>query len=429
VVLFALAVSMKFIHCADVHLDSPLVGLSRYPEAPAEAIRLATRRAFQNIVGLAIAEQADFVVIAGDLYDTGLQGYDSALFFNAQVSLLQKAGIGVYLAYGNHDAASRLDRNVRLPLNVRVFSPDQPETVTDEKLGVALHGQSYDRAAVTRDLAANYPSPVPGLFNLGILHSNVAGVSENHQNYAPCSLQTLANKGYDYWALGHVHARKILNEEPWVVYSGNTQGRHVRETGEKTCELVTVGQDHKVNVEAVPVSVVLWQLAEVDITSARSLDDACDLAQASLAKIAEECNGRTVAVRVCLRGACEAHEQMVNDVDRVRNEIRARGQQTAGDEMWIERVQIESRPIVDVEDLIRAGGPVAEVIQTVRDLVQNPAGLIGGAEDLNTLADRLPADFASLPDAPRLKDPDYLTRILRDAESAIISRLSVTEES
>src|SRR5579863_6885079 len=154
---------MKFIHCADVHLDTPLQGLAEYPGAPTKEIRNATRRAFEKVLDAAISESVDFLIIAGDLYDTGLKSFESALFFNKQMARLADAGIDVYLIYGNHDAASKLIKQLRPPKNVHVFRSTEPQSFSNDKLRLAIHGQSFSTPEITEDLAANYPPPVPRL--------------------------------------------------------------------------------------------------------------------------------------------------------------------------------------------------------------------------------------------------------------------------
>src|SRR5579863_1127725 len=134
---------MKFIHCADVHLDTPLQGLAQYPGAPVSEIRNATRRAFEKIIDAALSERVDFLIIAGDLYDTGLKSFESALFFNKEMARLADAGIDVYLIYGNHDAASKLIKQLRPPKNVHVFRSSEAQTFQDDGLRLAIHGQSF----------------------------------------------------------------------------------------------------------------------------------------------------------------------------------------------------------------------------------------------------------------------------------------------
>src|SRR3984885_3927783 len=131
---------MKFIHCADIHLDTPLQGLAQYSGAPVNEIRNATRRAFERVLSAAISEKVDFVIVAGDLYDTGLKSFESALFFNKQMARLKDAGIGVYLIYGNHDAASKLIKQLRPPKNVHIFRATEPHTISNDKLRLGVRG-------------------------------------------------------------------------------------------------------------------------------------------------------------------------------------------------------------------------------------------------------------------------------------------------
>ena len=232
-------VSFRFLHAADIHLDSPLQGLAGHEGSTAERIRTATRDAFDQLVGLAIQEQVAFLIIAGDLYDGDWRDYKTGLFFVSQVGRLHKAGIPVYLLYGNHDAESQITRRLTLPENVSVFNSRKPQSFRLDDLDVVLHGQSFRQRDVTDNLALTYPEPVAGAFNIGVLHTGLGGMG-SHENYSPCSLNELVNKGYDYWALGHVHQAKVLHERPHVVFPGNLQGRHVRETGAKGASLATV---------------------------------------------------------------------------------------------------------------------------------------------------------------------------------------------
>ncbi len=116
----------KFLHTADIHLDSPLKGLEVHEDAPVESIRGATRRAFDNLINLAVEEKIDFVVISGDLYDGDWKDYNTGLFFAGRMGKLNRAGIRVFIVSGNHDAASQITRAMPLPENVTLFSPTKP---------------------------------------------------------------------------------------------------------------------------------------------------------------------------------------------------------------------------------------------------------------------------------------------------------------
>ncbi len=186
---------MKFIHAADIHLDSPLTGLSAYGDAPVELLRSATRNAFSNLVSEAIDESVDFVVIAGDLYDGSWKDYNTGIYFSREMGRLNAVGIPVYLIYGNHDAESDTTKKLLLPANVHAFGASKPHTFRIPELKVALHGQSFKHAATTINLASGYPAPEPGWLNIGVLHTALEGYAE-HASYAPCSIAELSAKGY-----------------------------------------------------------------------------------------------------------------------------------------------------------------------------------------------------------------------------------------
>lgn len=254
----------RFIHCSDLHLDSPMRGLSSHHDtAPVATIRSATRDALENLVNLCIAEQVAFLVIAGDVFDGDWRDYSTGLFFNQCMSRLNHENIEVYLIRGNHDAETTITKNLRYPPNVHEFSTEQAETLYVNGLPVALHGHGFATRDITQNLAIRYPHPIPDMFNIGVLHTALEG-HEGHQLYAPCSMQDLVNKGYDYWALGHVHQHQVLRpSHPAIVFSGNTQGRHIRETGPKGCSLVTVSDTFEVSLEHRTVDVVRWALCTV----------------------------------------------------------------------------------------------------------------------------------------------------------------------
>jgi exonuclease SbcD len=373
---------MKFIHCADVHLDTPLQGLAEYPGAPIKEIRNATRRAFEKVLDAAISESVDFLIIAGDLYDTGLKSFESALFFNKQMARLADAGIEVYLIYGNHDAASKLIKQLRPPKNVHIFRSTEPQSFSNDKLRLAIHGQSFSTPEITEDLAANYPPPIPGVFNIGVLHTNLGGISD-HANYAPCSLQTLKSKGYQYWALGHVHNRQVLCADPYIVYPGNIQGRHGKEQGEKSCELVTVGDAGTISISPISTSVVPWIEAFIDASGCQNADEVYDKLRTTLGALVLQAKERVTAVRLKLSGATEAHAELNRDPDQVRNESISIANECGNGLLWIERVQVATLPLFDRASLLTRDDPVGEIVRIVAALRSNPTAL----DDFSSIQD------------------------------------------
>ncbi len=422
---------LKFIHAADIHLDSPLKGLERYEGAPVEEVRQATRRAMENLVQLAIDQAAAFVLIAGDLYDGDWRDQRTGLFFVAQMAKLREAGIRVFVIAGNHDAANKMTRTLPLPDNVHMFSHRKPETVVLDELGIAVHGQSFARAAVTTDLSANYPAAVTGMFNVGLLHTSATG-REGHENYSPCTLDGLRAKQYDYWALGHVHAREVLCEEPWVVFPGNVQGRHIRETGPKGCTLVTVDDRSHATLEPYHLDVLRWQTCAVDVTGAETSDEVLDQVRHELSCLASAADGLPLAVRVELRGACAAHRQIAAAPRQFVDDVRATALDVGGD-VWIEKVKRHTASPVDLAAMAVADGPLGELVELIEQLKTSPDELqaILGS-DLKTLNKKLPAELTEQSDLLNVAEQqsgEQSADLLEEVGQMLVRRLSAREDA
>lgn len=419
---------MKFIHCADIHLDSPLLGLERYEGAPVEEVRGATRRALENLVRLATDESVDFVVIAGDLFDGDWPDFNTGLFFVKQMAQLNEAGIRVFVVRGNHDAESKITRDVPLPANVHVLPADKPLTICDDNLGVAVHGQSFARPSVTDDLTAAYPQRIAGYFNLGVLHTALTG-REGHASYAPCKVDTLVAKGYDYWALGHVHKREIVHRDPWIVFPGNTQGRTIRETGSKGCELVSV-ENGVGRVEHRALDVVRWELLEVDATGAADLFDIHGRFRERLAVALESTDGRTVAARVAIRGRCKAHREVLAAPEATRSQIRSVAMDESNGRVWVEKILLESQPELDMASLRIRDDPIGELARLAESLKEGAADdLAALAAELADLKRKLPAELSEGAEAIALEDPAFLRRAIEQVEQSLIPRLIEAEAS
>jgi exonuclease SbcD len=412
----------KFIHAADLHLDSPLLGLVRYPGAPAEQIRSATRDALTALVELAVKEGAAFVLIAGDLYDGDWRDYNTGLFFAQQMSLLRNAGIRVYITSGNHDAASQMTRTLRLPANVTLFPTRQPGTEVLEDLGVAIHGQGFPTPAVTVDLASGYPPAMPNLFNIGVLHTSVTG-RPGHEPYAPCTLEGLIAKGYHYWALGHVHQREVLHQDPWVVFPGNLQGRHIRETGPKGCSLVTVADGQVDTVEHVDLDVLRWSLCQVDATGAETAAEVADRATFSLEAELAGSDGRLLAVRLHISGACRAHEELTRRPDHWVNEIRMAASDVGSGSVWLGRVILETTGTTSLEDILAGGGALGSLLRGLQDLSLDDEQLMELTRGFESLHLKLPHELREGPDNLALDRPEYYHRALDEVKKYLLARL------
>lgn len=342
---------IRFIHAADPHLDSPLQGLEAHEGAPVEVLRGATRRAFENLVNLAIEESVDFVVIAGDLYDGDWKDYSTGLFFRAQMVRLQNRGTPVYLIAGNHDAASVITKKLSLPENVHVFSTRTTESLEVVGHPVTIHGRGFPNRAVPENLATEYPMAVPNRFNLGLLHTSLTG-RPGHDTYAPCSVAQLREKGYQYWALGHIHQPEVINEDPWIVFAGNCQGRHIKETGARGCRLVTVSDSlHVEGVEWRSLDVVRWAELNVDLSGVETETEATRLVSDAMGKAVTAAEGRLVAARIILSGTTQLHGSLHRNDEHWSAQFLASAQDHGADAIWIERIKVSTSPVYDLAEL------------------------------------------------------------------------------
>jgi DNA repair protein SbcD/Mre11 len=331
-----------FLHAADLHLDSPLRGLERKEGAPAERIRSASRIAFERLVDMAISEEVAFVLLAGDIYDTE-PAFETYLYFHKQMARLADAGIPVAIVLGNHDHGGAAPRAGRLPEGVHVLPHEAPASV-EIVPGVWVHGQSYPTRDIADDLTANYPPAVPAALNIGLLHTALDGHSGEHARYAPSNTQRLANHGYAYWALGHVHTPLILQEGGChIVYPGNLQGRHARETGAKGAMFVEYNEGGITGVRHQEFDDVRWYRLELD---AAALDPDQEpvkqvagevLQQTSTCRIA----GRLAAVRIRVAGI--APKALIDlGEGEIRDSLRAAF--STHDDMFLEKIELDLHP-------------------------------------------------------------------------------------
>lgn len=363
--------SFSFLHAADLHLDSPLRGLEADPRTAAR-IRSATGDALQRLVQLALDEKVAFVLLAGDLYDGDWRDYRTGHMLVEQLAKLERAGVRVLAISGNHDADQVLTRQVRLP--GKMFGSKQAETHELPDWGVAVHGQSYATRAVTGNIARQYPPPRDGWLNIGLLHT--ACGSGEHENYAPCTVEQLRDHGYDYWALGHVHTRAVLHERPWIVFPGNLQGRHVNEPGEKGATLVRVVDGRISALEHRTLDVLRWARVRVDVTGAATPDAVLTAAACALSAL--PAHDVLMAVRLVLHGTTPAHAGLMRDPGRTRDDLRTAAAEAADSSaLWLEGVDIETRPVADLHALRSQPGAIGTLIAAVED----GAGLPGPVAD------------------------------------------------
>ena len=277
---------------------------------------------------------------------------------------------------------------------------------------------------MTDDLAQHYPAPLAGLLNMGLLHTSVTG-REGHQPYAPCGLETLVDRGYDYWALGHVHTREVLHERPWVVFPGNLQGRHARETGPKGATLIDVEGGRIASVEPVSLDVVRWAALDVDVSEAGSFDDAVELTRDAMEAALGAADGRLLVVRVVVSGAARVHSALRREPERFASQIRVE----AGDlgRVFIEKVRVATRDRVDPARLRERSDAVGQLARSLVALRAEPSALVELAPELSELAKKL-RPLGDALGVPLPDDPRVLADALDDVEALILPRLLALED-
>ena len=415
----------RFLHAADIHLDSPLKGLEIYQDAPVDQIRGAVRRAFDNLVDLAIQEDTAFVLLAGDLFDGDWKDYNTGLYFINRMGLLREAGILVFIVSGNHDAASQISRALHLPDNVRLFSHKKAETIILDDLNVAIHGQSFPSRIVTEDLAQYYPQGEYGLFNIGLLHTALTG-RPGHEPYAPCTLDALRSKGYQYWALGHVHQREEVSREPWAVFPGNIQGRHIRETGAKGCTMVTVDEGQVREIEHHDIDVLRWAVCRVDLNECETQEECLDRVRQSLEEELARAEGRPIAVRLVLEGITSLHGDLHEKSLHWMEEFK--GIAASLIEAWIEKTVFRTRRKASPEEVSVEGSSITALVRAVEELRLESQGLTEFMPEFEQLRSKLPPDLLMDEDPFNLQEEDM--EILReDVKELLMGKMLRQERS
>lgn len=409
--------SFRFIHAADIHLDSPLRGLSRHEGSAVDRLRSATRAAFENLVTFAIDEEVAFVVIAGDLYDGDWRDFQTGLFFSYQMGRLAEVGIKAFVLHGNHDAESQITKRLTLPDNVSIFHTRKAESFVLEDHRAVLHGQSFRQRDISDNLVPAYPDPVDGFFNIGVLHTALTG-SADHALYAPCSLEELVNKGYDYWALGHVHQAQVLHERPYVVFPGNLQGRHIRETGPKGACLITVEDRQVTGFSRLPLDVVRWERLFVDVEACSRKGDVIDRMREAIEQAVAGADGRLLACRLELTGRTPLFDEVVSSSSQLIAEAKAAALAMGDEAAWVEKVVFSVEPILD-----------PQVIALRKDALGELHNMLGDVKDDVDIRQLLEADISQLlgklpHDVKKETEDEWLRSALTSDYESLLTRAS-----
>ncbi|TVY08290.1 metallophosphoesterase family protein [Paenibacillus cremeus] len=419
--------AFRFVHAADLHLDSPFRGLVKLPESLRERLRESTFQALDRLVQLAVRERADFIVISGDVYDIKDRSLRAQLRFCQALETLAGHQIPAFVIHGNHDPMKDgYAAKLRYPEGTRVFGCEKVEShVVMDAEGKALcrvSGISFGQAVVTENLTPGFRRWDDGLYHIGLLHTNVDG-DPQHDNYAPCSLKDLNGRGVDYWALGHVHTRQIVQERPWVVYPGNPQGRHIRETGARGCYLVDVTAGGETTVQFHALDEVRWQEQSVSIAGLTTEQELKETLEEAVEAAREVSEGRPALLRVTLTGRGELHPVLQRagvktDLAALLWEAEKHSQRNAV--VWIESIHDQTGALVDRGHLAAQPGFLGDLLRLAEE-----AGMT--SEQLDSFATEAFAVMAGQPMLASLLQgmgTEELAAWLQEAEELAMEALS-----
>lgn len=398
----------RFVHTADIHLDSPLRSLSLRNRDLADLIGDATRKALVRIVDLCLEEKVDALLIAGDLYDGDQTSMKTARFLASQMERLHEADIRVFKIRGNHDALSKITQQLVLPPSVKVFGASAETVEIDAGgLSVAIHGLSFAKPHAPDSLLPKYRAPLVGAANIGLMHTSLAGAI-GHDPYAPCTVADLQASGFDYWALGHIHQRAVYQGPRTIVMPGMPQGRDINEGGEKSVSLVTIADDRSVTVEERLTGIAQFERIGVDVTGAADWRELVNRLGDALETRRGDTRSEHLVARLNLSGATELSWAIRRDLDLLLAEAEQRADRIG--KTWIDKIELgvappairtsaAADPVVELGDLMRSDvmeghGFREEVREMVKELLDDlPAesrGFSGHSEEaLESLVDTL----------------------------------------
>ncbi|RST83127.1 DNA repair exonuclease [Aquibium carbonis] len=412
----------RFVHTADLHLDSPLRSLAMRNSDLAELIGDATRQALIAIVDLCIDEQVDALIIAGDLYDGDQTSMKTARFLAGQMQRLHEAGIETFIIRGNHDALSRITQELILPPTVTVFG-DRTHAVdlVNGDLALSIHGLSFAKPHAPESLLDKYRRPAPDTVNIGIMHTSLAG-APGHDHYAPCKASDLHGWGFDYWALGHVHVRAQHAGDRVVIMPGMPQGRDINEAGEKTVTLVTVKDDRSLTVEERATSIAQFERIAVDLSSAATWRGAAELIEEGIGIARDRTRSGHLVGRLRLTGATPLAWQLRRDRDLLLAETEQRAEGLG--KTWIEKIEIAITAPDGTSVVSAIADPVLELGELMRSDIVHQHGVREAVRDLvKELRDDLPPEARGFSGDDEAAFEALIDQLLTEGSEDMLARL------
>ncbi|GLS43417.1 metallophosphoesterase family protein [Methylobacterium brachythecii] len=419
--------AFRFVHAADIHLDSPLRSLALRNPDLAALIGDATRQALTAIVDLCLDERVDALLLAGDLYDGEQTSMKTARFLADQIRRLHDAGTRVFVIRGNHDALSKITKELVFPETVTVFG-GRADTIAIDRDGdhfpVAIHGLSFSQSQAPESLLAKYRPAVEGAVNIGILHTSLAGAA-GHDPYAPCSLADLRATGFRYWALGHIHRRSVTEGDCTIVMPGMPQGRDINEAGAKSVTLVTIGDDRAIRVEGRPIGIAQFERVSVDVSGVTEWREIIGAIGAALERARMTVSTRHLVARLTLTGATPLAWRMRRDGDVLRTEAEARGG-LVGD-CWLEKLEIACIP--PEEATAASSDPLHELRRLIDDEVLGSQAFLKELGDIaDELRGQLPSECRDGFGADEAAVETLLSRHAREGTDEVLARLHALDD-
>ncbi len=365
---------VKFIHTADLHLDTPFKGLSQINKQLAVKIKDATLKAFESIIDKCISERVDFLLIAGDIFDRESQSLGSQIKFVEQLQRLSNKGIFTYFICGNHDPLCSWMNNLDLPENVFRFSSSEVERLTYSKEGTHLadiYGISYQDKALTENISLKYKlSENRSPFSIALLHGNLAG-NAAHGNYAPCTIADLENSQFDYWALGHIHSTQIVKmAEPAIVYPGNPQGRDFGERGQKGCFLVELKTSQIPRLSLIPTQLIRFEQIEIDLTDVTNNSELTDRITIGIENIPDLNEEDSAIIRLTLKGRTSMHLILSENSESLLENLNE-GILNSQSFKFIDRIKVDTQPEINLDELKNGNDFIAEILKEIDDVFLN----------------------------------------------------------
>ena len=426
----------RFIHAADIHLDSPLRSLALRNSELAKLIGNATRRAFEKIIDLALSEHVHALLIAGDLYDGDQTSMKTARFLAEQLRRLDQAGIDVFIIRGNHDALSKITKELILPERVQIFDR-KARAITvaapDHEQPVVFHGLSFSKPHAPESLLPHYSHPVSDAVNIGLMHTSLNG-AEGHDLYAPVSVADLQSHDFHYWALGHIHKRAVYaattQYNSTVVMAGNPQGRDINEAGAKSVTLVTIDDSGTVHTEERLTSVAQFERVHVDVSACEDWRSVIQAIHNALEAKRGATASEHLVARLHLTGSTAVAWQMRRDHDLLLTEAEDKASQVG--DCWIEKLEIECTPPRKNQssDTLLAADPLQELGRLITDeLAGNTLFQSSLAEQMDALVKKLPAEIRNLFGGDETQAQALITDLLQKGSEDVLAELSAAAQA